>query len=84
MSDLTVKRQYCEEHRAADHYVDENYHCHGSSLIEVESHGYTYARHIGGGWFRLIEKYSRISQQSLEWDLLADAHFQTPEVEVDF
>lgn len=82
MSDLTVHRTYCEEHSASDHWLDENYHCHGSSLAQVESRGYTYARHIGGGWFRLHEKYT--TPLSLEWEILAEAHSQISEVEVDF
>ena len=82
MTDLTVHRTYCEEHSARDHFLDENYHCHGESLIEVERRGYIYAHHIGGGWFKLIEKY-RPAHLSLEWEILADAH-SIPEVEVDF
>ena len=39
MSDLTVHRTYCDEHAASDHWLDETYHCHGSSLAEVERRG---------------------------------------------
>ncbi len=83
MSDLTIHRSYCEEHAALNHWLDENYHCHGADLIAVERNGYTYARHIGGGWFRLNETY-HTRQQSIEWDILADLHSQIQEVEVDF
>jgi len=73
MPDLTVKRQYCEEHRAKDHYCDENYRCHGATLIDVERKGYTYARHIGGGWFRLMEKYNP-NQRAVDAEMAAEAH----------
>lgn len=82
MSDLTIHRTYCEEHTARDHWLDESYHCHGADLIAVERNGYTYARHIGGGWFRLRERYT--IPLPLEWQILADAHSQIVEVEVDF
>jgi hypothetical protein len=74
MPELIVKRQYCEEHSETDHYIDENYHCHGRSLAEIQKKGYSYARHIGGGWFRLIEKYRPMSQQDLAWEMAAEAH----------
>ena len=74
MSNLTVHRSYCETHSASDHWLDENYHCHGSTLAQVEARGYTYARHIGGGWFRLIEKYHPQQwQQDLAWEMAAEA-----------
>lgn len=84
MSDLTVHRSYCTDHVASDHWLDENYHCHGASLAEVEIHGYSYAKHIGGGWFRMVEKYRPHWQQDLAWEMAADAHSQSLEVEVDF
>lgn len=82
MTDLTVHRTYCEEHSARDHFLDENYHCHGESLAEVESHGYTWAHHIGGGWFRLHERC--LAQLSEEWQILADAHSQFDDFDFDF
>jgi hypothetical protein len=78
--DITVKRQYCEEHSAPDHWVDENYHCHGKSLVEVEARGYSWARHIGGGWFRLKERYN--FQQP--FDLQPPDHTHVAEFELDF
>jgi len=71
---ITVKRQYCEQHMAKDHYCDENYHCHGATLIDVERKGYTYARHIGDGWYKLQEKYNPCQQQDLAWEMAAEAH----------
>jgi hypothetical protein len=62
-ADLIVKRQYCDEHRASGHYCDENYHCHGATLIDVEKRGYTYARHVGGGWFKLQPKPSNFTPE---------------------
>jgi hypothetical protein len=57
--DLYVKRSYCSEHMERDHWLDENFVCHGRDLAEVESHGYTWARHIGGGWYKLQPKPPR-------------------------
>ncbi len=84
MSDLTVHRTYCDEHAASDHWLDETYHCHGTTLAEVERHGYSYAKHIGGGWFRMIEKYRPQWPNDLAWEMAAEAHSQPVEVEVDF
>jgi hypothetical protein len=72
-TDLDVRRGYCTEHSENDHWLDENFVCHGRTLQEIESHGYSYARHIGGGWFRLKEKYSkyRADQLDLEAALIA-------------
>ena len=70
MSDLYVKRQYCEEHSAQGHYCDENYHCHGETLQQIEKRGYCYARHIGGGWYRMTPKYN--PALPLEWQMPED------------
>ena len=85
MTDLVVRRDYCSEHGVV-HYCDETGRCHGKDLVEVERRGYSYARHIGGGWFKLIEKYRPISQQDLAWEMAAEAHdsIHAPYYEPDF
>ena len=70
-TDLVVHRSYCPEH-VAIHYVDENEKCWGKDLVEVQKRGFTYARHIGGGWFGLRCKYT--SKQDLAWEMAAEAH----------
>jgi hypothetical protein len=82
MTDLTVHRSYCEEHSARDHWLDEDYHCHGESLAEVESHGYSWPRHLGAGWFRLHERYP--VQLSEEWQILAIGRSQAGDSDFDF
>ena len=86
MTDLYIRSTYCEEHLENNHWLDENFHCHGSSLVEVQRHGYTYARHIGGGWFKLIEKFHPAYQQDLAWEMAAEAHdsIHAPYYEPDF
>ena len=86
MSDLYVRRTYCTEHSENDHWCDENFKCHGASLAEVERKGYSYAKHIGGGWFRLVEKYRPMSQADLAWEMAAEAHDSNlaPYLEPDF
>jgi hypothetical protein len=76
MSDLYVRRGYCEEHSENDHWIDENFKCHGRSLAEVERQGYTWARHIGGGWFKLLPKYRPPTQAEITWQMAADARQQ--------
>jgi len=82
MSDLIIHRSYCEEHAARDHWLDESGHCHGKDLVQVQRCGYTYARHVGGGWFAYRERYQ--SPVDLAWEMTADAHSQIVEVDVDF
>jgi hypothetical protein len=81
MSTITVHATYCEEH-AETHYLDELDRCHGESLRSIESRGYTWARHIGGGWYKLHERYPQTLP--LDWQMLADAHSNIQEAEVDF
>ncbi len=74
MNDLTVHRAYCAEHSARNHWLDENNHCHGEDLAAVESTGYSYAKHIGGGWFKMMEKYRPQWMNDLSWEMAAEAH----------
>ena len=90
MSELTVKRNYCDEHHENDHWLDENFKCHGWDLADIQRKGYSYAKHIGGGWFKLIEKYTPARaaalQQDLVWEMAAEAHdsLHAPYYEPDF
>jgi hypothetical protein len=81
MSDLYVRRTYCEEHSENDHWCDENYRCHGRDLTEVERKGFSYAKHIGGGWFKLVEKYRPPTQAELAWLMAADAHLDNSQAQ---
>ena len=85
MNTLQVHRSYCTEHSDNSHWLDENGQCYGDSLAAVERHGYTYARHVGGGWFELRQTYSNY-QQDLAWQMAAEAHDSAlaPYYEPDF
>lgn len=81
MSTLIVHPAYCSEHTDSHHYLDENGKCWGTSLIEVEKKGYTWPRHIGGGWFEFKPKYP--SRYDLAWEMSQDAYQQTLALEAE-
>jgi len=81
MCDLTVHATYCEEHMET-HYLDERDQCYGESLRTIEARGFTWARHIGGGWYKLHERNPQ--PLPLDWEIAAETYSQFAEVEVDF
>ena len=80
MADLYVHRDWCEEH-CDTHLVDERGQCHGATLADVESSGYSWPRHIGGGWYRLHERHPQ--PLPLEWQMMDEA-LAAQDVEEDF
>ena len=63
---LTVRSDYCFEHHAR-HMVDHRGQCWGSNLKTIEKLGYSWPKHIGGGWFKFCLRQPKTLP--LDWQL---------------
>jgi hypothetical protein len=80
MKTLIVHLTYCDEHME-NHWIDECGNCHGESLRAIESCGYSWPRHIGGGWYKLYARYPLAAD--LAWEMIAELHSQFVESSED-
>jgi hypothetical protein len=64
-----------------NHWLDERDRCHGESLRAIEARGYSWPRHIGGGWYKLHARYPRAAD--LAWEMIAELHSQFVESSVN-
>jgi hypothetical protein len=75
MAELILHPGYCSEHGDSRHMIDDDGNCH-NDIKKLEALGLVYyAGHIGGGYYRYVER-QRPSRQDELFEKWADARQQ--------